>query len=86
MAARAVADEHGYVAVMTALLSVVLVGMAAFSVDVGNWYLTGQEEQRAADAAALAGIPNPPLDPTTAFSTARTFAAAEDHDFPHGRG
>jgi hypothetical protein len=61
---------------MTALLSVVLVGMAAFSVDVGNWYLTGQEEQRAADAAALAGVPNLPLDPTTAFSTARNFAAA----------
>ena len=47
--------EGGYVAVMTALLMFVFMGLAAFAVDVGRWYVVGQQEQRA-DAAALAGV------------------------------
>jgi hypothetical protein len=70
------AEDHGYIAVLTALLALVIMAMAAFAVDVGNWYLTAQEEQRAADAAALAGVPSLPVDTSGAFATAKNFAAA----------
>lgn len=70
-------QEGGYVAVMTALLLIVLMGLAAFAVDVGRWYVVGQQEQRAADAAALAGVTNLPGDlngPNGAIATAKNFS------------
>jgi Flp pilus assembly protein TadG len=67
-------DERGYFSVLTIIMFVTLFGLAAFAVDVGNWYLTGQREQRAADAAALAGVPSLPGNKTSAFSTAQTFS------------
>ncbi len=48
--------QAGYVMAMTALLLVPLMLFSAFAVDVGAWYLEGQQSQRAADAAALAGV------------------------------
>jgi Flp pilus assembly protein TadG len=66
--------EGGYVAVMTALLLMVFMGFAAFAVDVGHWYLVGQQEQRAADAAAMAGVTYLPGDPKTAFTTAWNYS------------
>jgi len=66
--------ENGYVAVMTALLLVVLMSLAAFAVDVGHWYLVGQQEQRAVDAAAMAGVTYLPSDSASAFSTAQTYS------------
>jgi len=66
--------EGGYVAVMTAMLMVVLMGLAAFAVDVGHWYLVGQEEQRAADAAAMAGVTYLPGDQASAFTTAQSYS------------
>jgi Flp pilus assembly protein TadG len=68
-------EERGYVAVLTGLLMLVLVAFCAFAVDVGNWYLTGQRAQRAADAAALGGVPNLPGDLPAAYSDARSLAA-----------
>jgi Flp pilus assembly protein TadG len=59
---------------MTAFLMLVFVGLCAFAVDVGNWYLVGQRAQRAADAAALAGVTSLPGDQTTAFSTAQKYS------------
>jgi hypothetical protein len=47
--------RRGAVAPMTALLIIPLVGMLAFSVDVGYMVLVQGELQNAADAAALAG-------------------------------
>lgn len=38
------------------MLLVVLLGMAGFGIDVGAWYARGSQIQRAADAAALAGV------------------------------
>jgi Flp pilus assembly protein TadG len=73
--ARLDAGERGYVAVTVALMLMVLLGFCAFAVDVGNWYFTGQRAQRAADAAALAGVTSLPNDPTTAFTTAQTLSA-----------
>jgi Flp pilus assembly protein TadG len=68
--ARARRDERGYVAVLTVLLFPVIFAMAAFTVDVGNWYLTSQQNQRAADAAALAGVTFMPADYSQASAAA----------------
>jgi hypothetical protein len=59
-------DEGGFVLVWFALMLVMLLGMAAFSVDVGHWYQVRGREQRAADAAALAAAIHWPGDPVTA--------------------
>jgi Flp pilus assembly protein TadG len=67
-------QEGGYVAIVTALLLVVLMGLAAFAVDVGRWYVVGQQEQRAADAAALAGVTSLPTNTAGAFSAAQDFS------------
>jgi Flp pilus assembly protein TadG len=67
--------QGGYVAVMTAILLTVLMSLAAFAVDVGHWYLVGQQEQRAADAAVLAGVTSLPADSAGAFTTAAKFAS-----------
>jgi hypothetical protein len=48
--------EHGYVLTLFALLLVPLLLMVGFSVDVGYWYNRAADMQRAADAAALAGV------------------------------
>lgn len=66
--------EGGYVAVMTALLLIVFMGLAAFAVDVGRWYVVGQQEQRAADAAALAGVTSLPGDTSAADAAAQHFS------------
>ncbi|MGL5816349.1 MAG: pilus assembly protein TadG-related protein [Phycicoccus sp.] len=68
-------DERGYVAVTTGLLLLVLMAFCAFAVDVGNWYLTGQRAQRAADAAALGGVTKLPGDQPAAFSIADQYAS-----------
>ncbi len=65
--------DAGYVAVMTGMLLMVLLGFAAFAVDVGRWYLVGQNAQRAADAGALAGVVSLPGDQVTAFSEAQKY-------------
>ncbi len=68
-------DERGYIAVTTGLILIVLMSFSAFAVDVGNWYLTGQRAQRAADAAALAGVVKLPGNQTAAFSMAQSYSA-----------
>ena len=72
--------EGGYVAVMTALLLIVLMGLAAFAVDVGRWYVVGQQEQRAADAAALAGVTSLPGDMPGAVTNAKNFSKVNGFD------
>jgi Flp pilus assembly protein TadG len=75
-------EESGYVAVTVAIMLTVMLSFCAFAVDVGNWYYVGQRAQRAADAAALAGVTNLPNDPTTAYTVAR--AQATKNDFTAG--
>jgi Flp pilus assembly protein TadG len=48
-------DDDGAIAVLVALLAVVLVGMAAFAVDLGNAYAVKRKLSVTADSAALAG-------------------------------
>lgn len=47
-------DEHGAVAVVTALCMVVLLGVTAMVIDVGGIYVERRQLQNGADAAALA--------------------------------
>jgi hypothetical protein len=47
-------DDRGAVAVLVGLLAVVLVGMSAFTVDLGMAYVSKRQLQTASDAAALA--------------------------------
>jgi Flp pilus assembly protein TadG len=49
-------EESGYVAVVTALIVTVLLLCAGLAVDLASWYSRSTTLQRAADAAALAGV------------------------------
>lgn len=69
-------DEHGYAAVMVALfVSTVLVGLLAIALDTGMWYVEREDAQKAADAAALAGVPYLPQDMESARTRAYEVAA-----------
>lgn len=66
--------DHGYAAVMVALVLVPLMGFAGLAVDIGGWYSRASSLQRAADAAALAGVVWQP-DFAAAEANARAEAA-----------
>jgi hypothetical protein len=72
--------EGGFILVWMSLIITVLLGIAGFAVDFGNWYLNIQHTQRAADAAALAGDPLMPdwyNTPNPSGQTARQLARDE---------
>jgi hypothetical protein len=46
-------STSGGIAIMTAVLLPILLGMTALGVEVGHWYLTGRVMQGAADSAAM---------------------------------
>lgn len=80
-------DEHGGVAVTVAILLVVMLGIGALVLDVGNLYWERRQLQNGADAAALALVQacmeeGRPCDSvgTTADSTARTYTDANAAD------
>lgn len=73
--------EGGYAAVLTALILVPLLGFAGFAVDVGAWYGQASSLQRAADAAALAGVI---YQPDFAEAEAAARAVATRNGFTHG--
>jgi Putative Flp pilus-assembly TadE/G-like len=52
---HAFGSDDGSVLVMVAASMVMLLGVCAISIDLGNFYLARAQAQRAADAAALAG-------------------------------
>ena len=52
---QVVRNERGAVLVLSAILMVVLLGMAALAIDVGQLYLARQRAQNVCDAAVLAG-------------------------------
>jgi Flp pilus assembly protein TadG len=75
-------DEAGYAAVLTAMLaSILFMGMAAFGVDTARWYYEIERVQKAADAAALAGVTYMPNDLPTATTTA--IASAMKNGYPN---
>ena len=59
-------SESGVTLPLVALMMVTLLGLAAFAVDLGWFYLNASRIQRAADASALAGVIHMPNDPTEA--------------------
>jgi hypothetical protein len=48
-------QQAGQTLVLTVLFMTVLLGMAAFVIDIGSWFREQRDTQRIADAAALAG-------------------------------
>ena len=73
--------ERGYALTLSALLIIPLIAMVSLAVDIGAWYVQGQENQRAADAAALAGVVWLP-DAAEATRVARL--TAERNGLQHG--
>ena len=69
-------DDGGAVALMTALLMVVFMGMAALSVDVAREYAVAAQLQKAADAGSLAGAVYLPDNLALATSTAKAVVDA----------
>jgi hypothetical protein len=77
-------SERGAVYVLAAAAIVVLLGMAAMSVDIGWIFLNDVRAQRAADAAALAGVTHLPAEEVEAFSVAKDIAA--ENGYTEGGG
>jgi hypothetical protein len=67
-------SESGQAIVFVAFILTALVGMAALVIDVGSWYQADRRLQTAADAAALAGVQELPLDPSDAQAIAEQYA------------
>ena len=75
------ASEAGYAAVLVAIVvPVVGIGCAATAVDTGMWYVEVEQVQKAADAAALAGVPFLPQDFASARARALEVAARNGYD------
>jgi Flp pilus assembly protein TadG len=72
-------EDSGYIAVAVAIMLPVLLGLSAFTIDVGNWYVQADKIQRAADAAALAGVTYLPGDLAAAKRQALATAAANGY-------
>lgn len=71
---QAATGDAGIVAIWTALMAVVLFGMAAIAVDVARWYVEGERLQKTVDAAALAGAVYLPGDGNGADAAAKSIA------------
>lgn len=71
-------SEGGYILVQAALLIIPLMIFASFATDIGYWYAQGQQSQKAADAAALAGAP---LLPDLEAARAEALLVAERNGF-----
>jgi hypothetical protein len=77
------ASEKGYILAMSALLLVPLLAFTGFATDVGAWYARASRMQRAADAAALAGVvwqPNFSVATTNARNTAERNGFVDGED------
>lgn len=71
-----VKTERGQAMLVTVLFLVVLMGCAALTLDVGEWFREQRQAQATADAAALAGAQALPNDPSSAISLAQQYANA----------
>lgn len=73
---RKVRRQKGTVAIQVALMLVLLIGAAAFALDVARWVIVRHQLQNAADAAALAGVKQLPGQLVAAASTTLWASAA----------
>lgn len=76
----ALRGEHGYTLILSGLLILPLLAFAGFATDIGSWYAQASRQQRAADAASLAGVVWLP-DEAKAVSVAREIA--KENGFDH---
>jgi Flp pilus assembly protein TadG len=75
------AAEQGYAAVLVAIIVPFMgIGLAATAVDTGMWYVEVEKVQKAADAAALAGVPYLPMDMPNATTRAQEVAERNGYD------
>ena len=77
-------DERGQVVVVFALGAMLFIGLCAVVIDVAWYWSNNLRVQRAADAAALAGVVYLPGDETGAFNAAR--AEATKNGYVNGVG
>lgn len=79
-------EDRGYALVLLALMLVPLLGAASLAVDLGSRYAEAARIQRAADAAALAGVTVLPRGLSAATTEARQVAARNGftHNPPNG--
>jgi Flp pilus assembly protein TadG len=74
-------SEAGFAAIMVALVVPTIgIACAAVAVDTGTWYVEMQMTQKAADAAALAGVPYLPQDLASAKTRALQVAARNGYN------
>lgn len=91
-------DDSGAVLVFTVIVLVVLIGMAALAIDIGQMYIAKQRAQNVCDAAALAGVQELAVeaemmnsgsgyvvDTDPAQATAEECASANNDDVPSWR-
>ncbi|HEX7094802.1 MAG TPA: pilus assembly protein TadG-related protein, partial [Acidimicrobiales bacterium] len=76
------ARERGVVLAFLALVLFSLIAFAGLAIDVGNWWWTGQKVQKAADAAAMAGVTYLPDDLPSAQAMAQSVASR--NGYSHG--
>ena len=74
------ADDRGIALPFVAIILVLLLGMAAFAVDLGWIFLNGARVQRAADSAALAGVVYLPGDTPNVSAFSINGAQANGYD------
>lgn len=77
-------DEKGSAIVFVAGSLVLLMGMAAFGVDLAWFYLNSSQVQRAADAASLGGVIHLPGDEPAAVANAHLVAIQNGYDDADG--
>lgn len=73
-------SDRGVTLPMVAMMMVTLLGLAAFAVDLGWFYLNASRIQRAADASALAGVIHMPNDPIQASTVAHEIAQTNGYE------
>ncbi len=76
-------EETGQVLVLFVLAFAVLIGFTAMTIDVGLLFEDRRELQNSADAAALAGVAELPMNPTAAKQKARDWVANNGIDPSH---
>lgn len=70
--------ERGSVLVLGAAVLLVLMGMAAFAIDLGWYYFNQVRTQKAAEAAALAGVVHMPKPSSVPFVASEAYNTALD--------
>jgi Flp pilus assembly protein TadG len=72
---RRIKNESGAILILTGVMMVAFIGLAALAIDVGSFYQAQRQAQGAADAAALAGVNFLPTSQGLATTAANNYVA-----------